>query len=89
MGPSLLGAGHRLSSALKAHVSHTCLVRRMLLPPPQDPVCPGGGAAFVTCVVGGGANVILVGGSKINAAFMEVFKNLSGEKDVTRLPEFS
>lgn len=61
----------------------------MLLSPPQDPVCPGGGAAFVTCVIGSGANVILVGGSKINATFMKVFKNLLGEKEVTRPPEFS
>lgn len=51
----------------------------MPLPPPQDPVRPGRGAAFVTRVVGSRANIILVGGSKVNGAFVKVFKNLLGE----------
>lgn len=72
-----------LTSSECAHIPPTCPVKGMPLPPPQDPVCPGRRATFVTCVVGGGANVILVGGSKINAAFMEVFKNLVGEREVT------
>ena len=54
----------------------------MPLPPPQDPVRPGGGAAFVASIVGSGADVILVGGSEINGAFVKVLKDLVGEKDV-------